>query len=564
MDLVKFWRIPNNTRYLINTPERCSFISSGQEGFFHKNSMMNRKRFIKQLVLSTPAAIVALDRGMLLGQPVRQGPDRVKVGFARCSLVPVIRSSVAFRRDLESVCAVIKNHDTRVALVALDLIEMTPRANALLQRRISELTGFPEECIVLHTTHTHASPWDAREENSMKDLGDEIAKTIIQADRSAIPARLKTGNADVGDALSFQRIGYAGEELGTQSFWYGFQYRKGDHRADASALVNEMKSRWLGREPGYRAGEAPVWFDREVDPMVQTMVFEDLEENVIGTIVRFSAHAGPADACKVRKYDPDYPAVTRDHLEEALGGTAMYLSGPLGNLAPRVNIDYEINRDVRLPESYLGPTWALVAKEEKQALSERDRIGKEIALAAMGSLKGQNAEDIHALQFRAKMHRLPLDPNLPKSNEDIELVRNMLIPEVDAFRRIGQHTRELRLLANRLNWLEWTGQFVDLISREDREAGFTRLPLSALRMNDTFLAFMHSEPMAETSLELRKAFPSLNLVPVCLTGGTTQYIPTAEIMDMGGYEGRATVTCRTGEAEMRGDIARMIRELLRG
>jgi hypothetical protein len=70
--------------------------------------------------------------------------------------------------------------------------------------------------------------------------------------------------------------------------------------------------------------------------------------------------------------------------------------------------------------------------------------------------------------------------------------------------------------------------------------------------------------MAETSLELRKAFPSLNLVPVCLTGGSTQYIPTAEIMDMGGYEGRATVTGRTGEAEMRGDIARMIRELLRG
>ena len=35
-------------------------------------------------------------------------------------------------------------------------------------------------------------------------------------------------------------------------------------------------------------------------------------------------------------------------------------------------------------------------------------------------------------------------------------------------------------------------------------------------------------------------------------------------MDMGGYEGRATVICRTGEAEMRGDIVRMIRELLWG
>ncbi len=523
---------------------------------------MDRKKFLKHIVLSAPAAIFALNTGELYSMPMDQKPDRIKVGFAKCSLVPVIKSSVAFRRGLESICAVIKNNNARIAIVALDLIEITPQTNVFLQKRISELTGFLEECILLHTTHTHASPWDSREENSLDGLGDEIAKTIIKADKKAVPAKLKTGNADVGKSLSFQRIGYAGDELGYQSFWYGFQYRDGDNRPDASALVNEMKSRWLGEGPDYKLGEVPVWFNRKVDPLVQTIVFEDLDGNTIGSIVRFSAHAGPADACKERKYDPDFPAVVRDYMEEGLGGIGMYISGPLGNLAPKVKIDYVINKNIKLPEFYLGPTWALVAEDEKQALSECDRIGKEIAYAALASLKGQNTEEISTFQFQTKMFELPLDPNLPKSIEEIELTKKMLIPEYNSFKRIRANPCELRLLANRLNWLEWTKQFVDLIDAEDREKGFTKLPLSALKINNTCIAFMHSETMAETSLELRKAFPDLNLIPVCLTGGTTQYIPTSEIIDMGGYEGRATIISKDGEEKIRKDIGSMISGML--
>ncbi len=524
---------------------------------------MDRKKFLKHIVLSAPAAIFALNTGELYSMPMDQKPNRIKVGFAKCSLVPVIKSSVAFRRGLESICAVIKNNNARIAIVALDLIEITPQTNIFLQKRISELTGFLEECILLHTTHTHASPWDSREENSLDGLGDEIAKTIIKADKKAVPAKLKTGNADVGKSLSFQRIGCAGDELGYQSFWYGFQYREGDNSPDASALVNEMKSRWLGNEPEYKAGEAPVRFNRKVDPLVQTMAFEDMEGNALGSIVRFSAHAGPADACKERMYDPDYPAVVRDCMEDGLGGIGMYISGPLGNLAPKVKIDYVINKNIKLPEFYLGPTWAIVAKNDKQALAERDRIGKKIAFAALESIKGHSTEEISTFLFQTKMFELPLDPNLPKSREEIELTKKMLIPEYNAFKRLGKNIRELRLLANRLNWLEWTKQFVDLISSNDREAGYTRLPLSALKINNTCFAFMHSEPMAETSLELRKVFPDLNLIPVCLTGGTTQYIPTSEIIDMGGYEGRATIISRGGEEKIRKDIGFMITGMLK-
>ena len=323
-----------------------------------------------------------------------------------------------------------------------------------------------------------------------------------------------------------------------------------------------MKSRWLGKDPNYNAGPTPVWFDRQVDPLVQTMVFEDLDGNPIGTIIRFSAHVGPADYCETRLFDPDFPAVVRDCVEEKMGGTSMYMSGPLGNLAPKVKIDYVIDENRVLPESYLGPTWALVAKDEKQALAERDRIGTEIALAASESIKDQKPGEISSFKFHAKLHELQLDPNLPKSKEDIEMAKKMLLPEYNAFKKLGKNTRELRLLANRMNWLEWTGQFVDLISPEDREAGYTKLPLSTLKINNTVMAFTHSETVAETSLELRGAFPSLNMITVCLTGGTVQYIPSSEIIDMGGYEGRATVIHRNAEEKLRKEIGFMINSLL--
>ena len=153
---------------------------------------MDRKDFINKILLSASGTILALNTGH--AQSIQEDGlhNIVKVGFAKSSLVPVIKSTTGFRRKLESRCAVIKDNITRVAIVALDLIEISPQTNLFLQNRISQLTGFPVECILLHTTHTHASPWDSREENSMIGLGDEIAKTIINADSLAVPAKIKT------------------------------------------------------------------------------------------------------------------------------------------------------------------------------------------------------------------------------------------------------------------------------------------------------------------------------------------------------------------------------------
>jgi len=65
----------------------------------------------------------------------------------------------------------------------------------------------------------------------------------------------------------------------------------------------------------------------------------------------------------------------------------------------------------------------------------------------------------------------------------------------------------------------------------------------------------------QTSIDLRKAFPGLNLITVSLTGGTLQYFPTAEMIDEGGYEGRATVVSRDAEKGLRAHVSAMIKEM---
>jgi len=525
---------------------------------------VNRRTFLKK---NFAAAAISISSGLASARQGRgaeqNGSVGLKVGFSKIDISPCIKSKTGFRRPLEAVCASISNGQSQVVIIALDLIEMPPRECRAIQGEVAKGLAIAPERILVHTTHTHSSPWGARETGQqILHLPETLIRCASEAISNARPARVRTGATDVGKTLSVYRRGDAGADLGVQTFWFGYIFRDGDDRPDASALANEMKSRWLRKKPDYTPGPEPIFFDHEVDSLVQTISFEDAGGKSIGCIVRFSAHPHLSCACANWLYDPDYPGVVRNVVGKEIKAPVMFLSGACGNLVPKEKVKYVIDWD-KVPQfPYMGPSSAFDPADDNELLAEMNRIGTGIAKAALDGLKSSPIQNVSSFKFASQEVALPLDPGLPRTTEEVDCIRKALVSEYEASLRQGNPLRELRGLANRLNWLEWAAPIsMNALTDEDRAAGRKNMPLSVIALNSSILLFMHSEISVETTLALRKQYPGLNIWTVGLTGGTLGYFPTAKMIDEGGYEGRSTVVARGAEEKMRKDVSKLLARL---
>ncbi len=513
----------------------------------------------KNLGAAAAAAAAALPRTQVQGAEASAQP--VKVGFAKIDISPCIKSNTKFRRPLEAICAAIGNKDNQVFIAALDLLEMPPQECLSIQEGISRQLNVPPERILIHTTHTHCAPWGEKETGQqIVNLPETLARCLSQAQANARPARIRAGTKDVGKKLSVYRRGDAGADLGFQTFWFGYTFRPGDDRPDASALVNEMKSRWLRKTPDYTTGPQPVWFDGDVDSLVGCIRFEDGDGRVIGSIVRFSAHPHLTCSCKNWLYDPDYPGVVRDEMEKRTGAPTMFLSGTCCNLVPKENVRYVIDTDKLTKFPYMGPSSAFDPADDNELFAEMRRIGKAIADAAVQGLDNSRTEDITSFNFAARQFTVSLNPNVPKTTEQLERLKAPLVAEYEAALREGNPLPRLRILADKFNRLEWAPSLAkQMLTEEDRNAGRIMLPLAAMALNSNVFVFMHSEIPVETTFELRKANPGRNLLTFGLTGGCIGYFPTAKMIEQGGYEGCATVITKDAEGKLRKNIAELLR-----
>lgn len=301
-----------------------------------------------------------------------------------------------------------------------------------------------------------------------------------------------------------------------------------------------------------------VYFDGDIDPLVQAMYFTDMKDKPLGSIVRFSAHPHTASFFRKYMYDPDFPGHARRLMEKELVGQCLFLQGTSGNISPKEKVKYELWKDYKFENVYLGPLSEFHAVDENQLQKETVRIGEDIARAAIRALQREKSAKISTLTFVEKPMNMPINPALPKSKEEIEVIRKALTAEYDAYLNTKtENIAEMRRLANAINWLDWGPYYaLGFINETDRKNGYKPMPYSVLKINGTPVVFMHSEVAVETTLSLREKYPLL--WTVSLTGGTISYLPTDQMIDEGGYEGRNTVIQRGTEPKIREHINKML------
>ncbi|NRA39425.1 MAG: hypothetical protein HRU15_14895 [Planctomycetes bacterium] len=483
-------------------------------------------------------------------------------GFSRCDISGAIDGAIddgtEFRDALEAQCCYISDGSESYIICALDLIEMHLDKNIFLQQEIAAACDIPYQQVLIHTTHNHSAPWEEVHgiTDFVKKLGTLLIPLCLEAQQNLQAASMQHGTQNVGSELSINRRQYCGEELGHQCFWFGYKIDE-KNRSDASPLIKEMKARWK-LDSTESTQEPPVYFDHEVDPLVQCIAFYDTSDHCIGSIVRFSAHPHIASCCRDKLYDPDFPGVVRKQMEKSLGAPCLFLLGPSGNLSPKDNNTFTIDTENVPPLPYLGPISNLIPESDQQVLSEMQRIGTAIADAAIAALNNRSKETISQLQFMSQEHPLQLNPDLPPDNAAIEAAFTELDASFEQFKQGKLDAVATQELARQANWLEWAKKTMVYITDDDRRAGHKNMPLSVLRLNDLSLIFLHSEISLATTLAIRQAHGDESTCIVSLTGGSVEYIPTQEMIAEGGYEGLSTIISDDAELQLRQQVISMI------
>ncbi|MBI5724497.1 MAG: hypothetical protein HZA50_11100 [Planctomycetes bacterium] len=469
------------------------------------------------------------------------------------------------RRPLEAACLYLCSPQP-VVLLALDLMEVPVSYCRQLQGQVASLLKIPPRQVLIHTTHTHTAPVLCEFTQAAARLPEILARCAGRAVEGAVPAKIAVAKAKAASRLNIYRRGQAGDGLGFQTFWYGYQFRPGDDRPDASAAANEMRLRWLGRPAVYQTQDKPLWFDSSVDDTVQAVRFEDAVGRTIGSLVRFCAHPHLAGGCKDRLWDPDYPAVVRQEMQRLLGGECLFLQGTGADLVPAEHAEYVLDpKRGNLGAANLGPTDRLAAADDGQMLSEMARIASEIASTAVRGLESSAASPLESVRFAARDCRLPLDPCRPQSAAEARTRQKQFLAQWQTLHARGADLYEIRPLANRLCQAQWISDetFSLMGCHLNETAGTDQIeaPLAALALNGHTIVFAHSELPMATDIVLNSLCPQRSFSTVSLTGGCYGYVPTARMIDEGGYEGLSTIFGPGAHRQLAGDLADLAEEV---
>jgi hypothetical protein len=271
--------------------------------------------------------------------------------------------------DLYSKALVLDDGDTRVAIVANDLIgvdrDITSRMRALVEAN----TGIPLSNVLLACSHTHSGPatiflrgCGEVDQPYVEMLIRLMASAVMMANSALEPVTMRVGSGHL-DNLSHNRVVQGGPidpEVGVVSF-----YRENvSHRSKEAALV--------------------------------------------AVLTNFSCHAVTLGGGN-KKISPDFCGVTANIIESVfLGSKMLFLQGSCGDVNPRMRGGTE-------------PTGTLLAGEVLKTLVTSDEV-ENVTLSAASKLIGLPLipPDISEVRRTLEVNKAKLESGKAQGGELIE------------------------------------------------------------------------------------------------------------------------------------------------
>lgn len=306
--------------------------------------------------------------------------------------------------DLWARAVVLEYGDTRIAIVAIDLIGYYSNANYYgigeIKKLVDPKLGVSE--ILIASTHNHEAPdtigaWgpnpfsDGKYPRYLRFVDHQIAKAINKAASSTVRTVMKLARTD----------------------------------PQTSPSIAGMQTRTHGRPPDF--------FDEELRVMQFFDGSGSTLDRVIATVINWNTHPESMESGNT-VITSDFPNAVREAVEKKYGGTAIYISGDIG--AVEIIGDSNIKSTDRV--RFDGKDYPMKPgnKRPDYTFERTEAIGRDVAKAVFDALgrsewSGSPAIDIKKATLRAPMDNVGyaflaskgvLDTmRLPREGEQLEL-----------------------------------------------------------------------------------------------------------------------------------------------
>ena len=214
---------------------------------------------------------------------------------------PVNRPAEAVGDDLDVIAAAVVSGDTKAMLMSADICLCSEDTVNEIKKQITEQTGFPGECVVYNTTHTHSGPDTSGKISGWGESNDSYIQEIL------IPRSVE---AAVNALAALRPVQFG---VGTTESNMGINRR----------TMTPDGTVGLGQNP---------W--GLMDKEMTVLSFRDAQtKQMYLNIVHYGCH-GTASGRSI-EITRDWPGMMKDVMERETGALTMFLQGSIGEVGPR-------------------------------------------------------------------------------------------------------------------------------------------------------------------------------------------------------------------------------------
>lgn len=283
----------------------------------------------------------------------------LRAGFSRTDITPCSREpGYAVHDPLLATVMVIADQGGHplAALYTLDLTEIGVNMLDAVRADLAGRIGLAAERIVIHTTHTHSAPRSQMVDREM--FTALLADAAREALHKTEPACITRARANV-TGLSVCRRWDSGTDLGTVTIIDNERCHYADGRVHVrDYVIAELEELGVTNIPPIPADAVLRGPD---DNELDLTLFRRPSGEPLGTIIRFSAHVDQLALRDGTLYSAEYPAPLRGLFEKEIGGTALFLNGPCGDIKPLYR-EYTWEECVRIGEGLAREAVRLAGK----------------------------------------------------------------------------------------------------------------------------------------------------------------------------------------------------------